>query len=181
VRRGPISTGTATVCAIGIAAVLTIAVAAVLLLPGEGAPAAGPVRPLSALPVEVIAGYGDGGSADAPVIRISGTESAINLTACRVYLIDPKGVLYEVNAAILKNATLGAGQAAYVFHFPVDDRPASGYWITDEPTMVFTAAYHPGVHPFSSDGQWRIVVYDRILMKNRVDQVVLINGPASPA
>lgn len=180
-KRGPISTGTATISAIGMAAVLTLVVAGVLLVPGEGAPDAGPARSLSALPVEVVAGYGDGGSADAPAIRISGGECAINLTACRIYLIDPKGVLYEVNAAILKNATLGAGQAAYVFHFPVDDRPASGYWITDEPGMVFSAAYHPGVHPFSPGGQWRIVVYDQGSMKNRVDQVVLINGPASPA
>jgi hypothetical protein len=47
--------------------------------------------------------------------------------------------------------------------------------------MVFSAAYHPGVHPFSPGGQWRIVVYDQGSMKNRVDQVLLITGPASPA
>jgi hypothetical protein len=181
-KRGPISTGTATISAIGMAAVLTLVVAGVLLVPGEGAPDAGPARSLSALPVEVVAGYGDGGSADAPVLRISGTGSAINLTTCRVYLIDPKGALHEVNAAILKNATLGEGMAAYIFYFPADDRPAaSGYWITDEPGMVFSAAYHPGVHPFSPGGQWRIVVYDQGSMKNRVDQVLLITGPASPA
>jgi len=118
-KRGPISTGTATVCAIGIAAVLTIAVSAVLLLvPGEGAPDTGAAQTLSALPVEVVAGYRDGGSADAPVIRISGTQNAINLTACRVYLIDPKGALYEVETAILRNATLSEGMTAYVFHSP---------------------------------------------------------------
>jgi hypothetical protein len=175
-KRGPISTGTATVCAIGIATVLIIGVSAVLLLvPGEGAPDAGPALTLSALPVEVVAGYGDGGSAEAPVIRISGTQNAINLTTCRIYLIDPKGALYEVETAILRNATLSEGMTAYVFHLPVDDLPtASGYWITDEPEMVFSAAYHPGVHPFSPGGQWRLVVYDPGSMKNRVDQVLQI-------
>ncbi len=85
-----------------------------------------------------------------------------------------------MNAAILRNTTLGVGEAAYIFHFPVDDGAASGYWITDEQEMVFTAARHPGVHPFSPGGQWRIVVYDQSSLKNRIDQVVWINGPVSP-
>ena len=172
-RRGPISTGTATVCAIIIATVLMTVVAAGLLVPGEETGAAGQVL---TLPVEAVTGY-----ADAPAIRISGTESAINLTGCRIYLIDPEGTLRDVETAILENATLGAGQAVYIFHLPRDDRPAaSGYWITDEPDMIFTAACHPGIRPFSPGGQWRIVVYDTNSMKNRIDQVVLINGPASP-
>ena len=176
-RRGPISTGTATVCAIGIAAVLTIAAAAVLLVPGAGAEIPGPAAAFPASSAEVVTGY-----ADTPAIRISGGECAINLTHCRIYLIDPEGTLRGVETAILKNATLGVGQAAYIFNFPVDDRPAaSGYWITDEPDLIFTAAYHPGIHPFSPGGQWRIVVYDRVLMKNRVDQVLLITGPGPPA
>jgi hypothetical protein len=173
VRRGPISTGTATVCAIIIATVLMTVVAAGLLIPGEETGVAG--RTLT-LPVEAVTGY-----ADAPAIRISGTESAINLTRCRIYLIDPEGTLRGVETAILENTTLGAGQTVYIFNFPRDDRPAaSGYWITDEPDMIFTAAYHPGIRPFSPGGQWRIVVYDTNSMKNRIDQVVLINGPASP-
>jgi len=177
VRRGPISTGTATVCAIGIAAVLTIAVAAVLLVPGGGAGIPGLAAAFPASSAEVVTGY-----ADAPAIRISGTESAINLTECRIYLIDPEGTLRGVETAILANATLGVGQAAYIFNFPVDDRPAaSGYWITDEPEMVFTTAYHPGVHPFSPGGDWRVVVYDQTLRKNRVDRVVPVNEPSSPA
>ena len=176
-RRGPISTGTATVCAIGIAAVLTIAVAAVLLVPGGGAGIPGLAAAFPASSAEVVTGY-----ADAPAIRISGTESAINLTECRIYLIDPEGTLRGVETAILANATLGVGQAAYIFNFPVDDRPAaSGYWITDEPEMVFTTAYHPGVHPFSPGGDWRVVVYDQTLRKNRVDRVVPVNEPSSPA
>ncbi len=175
-KRGPISTGTATVCAIIIATVLMTVVAAGLLVPGEGTGAAGPALTLPTLRVEAVTGYGG-----APAICISGRERAINLTECRVYLIDPEGTLRDVDAAILDNATLGDGQAAYIFHLPVDDRPAaSGYWITDEPEMVFTAAYHPGIRPFSPGGQWRVVVYDRVSMKNRIDQVVLINGPASP-
>jgi hypothetical protein len=185
VRRGPISTGTATVCAIIIATVLMTVVAAGLLVPGEETGAAGLLVPgeetgaagqVLTLPVEAVTGY-----ADAPAIRISGTESAINLTGCRIYLIDPEGTLRDVETAILENATLGAGQAVYIFHLPRDDRPAaSGYWITDEPDMIFTAACHPGIRPFSPGGQWRIVVYDTNSMKNRIDQVVLINGPASP-
>ena len=116
-RRGPISTGTATVCAIIIATVLMTVVAAGLMVPGEETGAAGPAL---TLPVEAITGY-----ADAPAIRISGTESAINLTECRTYLIDPEGTLRSVETAILENATLGAGQAVYIFNFPLDDRPAA--------------------------------------------------------
>lgn len=174
-KQGPISTGTATVCAILIATVMTTVVAAALLAPGEGA--AGPARALlpGHPPAETVAGYGD-----VPVIRISARERALDWTDCRVYLTDPDGTLRNVNVAIPDNATFGVGKTVYIFHLPVDDPAASGYWITDVPEMVFTAAYHPGVHPFSPGGQWRIVVYDNTSMKNRVDQIVLINGPASP-
>ena len=167
-RRGPISTGTATICAIIIATVLMTVVAAGLLIPGEENGVAGPAL---TLPVEAVTGY-----ADAPAIRISGTESAINLTGCRIYLIDPEGTLRGVEAAILENATLGVGQSAYIFNFPLDDRPAaSGYWITDEPGMIFTAAYQPGIRPFSPGGQWRIVVYDT----NSVNYPPLTEGACS--
>jgi len=172
--RGPISLETATVCAIGMAALLTIAVSAALLLTTGGeAPDAGPADPIpSVILVEIAAGYGDGGSTDTPVVRITGTQDAINLTASRVYLIDPGGTLHNVETAILRNATLGEGMTAYVFYLPVDGLPAaSGYWITDEPDMVFSTAYHSGVRPFSPGGQWRIVIYDPGLMKNRVDWV----------
>jgi len=169
---GAISTETATVAAIGLAAVLTIAVAAVLLIPGVS----GPARPFSApLPAEIVDGYGG-----VPVIRMAGT--GVDLAACRIYLVDPAGALHEVQTAILTNTTLGEGMAAYIFYLPLDDRPAaSGYWITDEPGLVFTADYHVAVRPFSPGGQWRLVVYDRESMKNRVDQVLPITGPASPA
>jgi hypothetical protein len=172
VKGGPISTGTATVCAIIIAAVMMTVVAGVLLPPGDeaGITVPGP-SPIS--PVEAVAGY-----AGTPVIRITG--DGINLTECRVYLTDPEGVLHNVETAILRNTTLAEGRAAYIFYLSIDDPAASGYWITDEPEMVFTAAYHPGVQPFSPGGEWRVVVYDRNLMKNRIDRAVPINGPSSP-
>ena len=166
--RGPISTGTATVFAVVIAAVMMTAVAAVLLPPGDGA---GLSLPDTASPVEVIAGYN--GTA---VIRVA--MGAANLTECRVYLTDPEGGLHNVETAILTNATPAGGRAAYIFYLPVEGR--SGYWITDEPEMVFTTAYHPGVQAFSPGGDWRVVVYDQLLKKNRVDRVVLISGPSSP-
>ncbi|RXE57226.1 hypothetical protein ABH15_03715 [Methanoculleus taiwanensis] len=171
-KRGSISTGTATISAITIAAVLMTVVAAGLLVPGGETAAADPALPL---PVETVAGY-----AGTPVVRISGTENAINLTNCRIYLIDPEGTLRDVHTAILRNTTLGAGETAYIFRFPVDDEAVSGYWITDEQEMVFTAAYLPAAHPFSPAGRWRIVVYDQSSLKNRIDQVFLINGPVSP-
>ncbi|KAF5043779.1 MAG: hypothetical protein KA818_09670 [Methanoculleus sp.] len=168
---GAISTEAATVAAIGLAAVLTIAVAAALLIPGVSGPARSPSTPLA----EVVDGYN--GTA---VIRISGIT--IDLAACRIYLVDPVGALHDVQTAILTNTTLEEGRAAYIFYLPLDDRPAaSGYWITDEPGLVFTADYHVTVRPFAPGGQWRIVVYDSRSMKNRVDQVLLITGPASPA
>jgi len=172
-RRGPISLETATVCAIGIAALLTIVVSVALLLTTGGeAPDAGPDHTPSVIPVEIVTGYGDSGSTDIPVVRITGSEDAINLTTSRVYLIDPGGELHNVETAILRNTTLSEGVTAYVFHLPVDDLPAaSGYWITDDPDMVFSTTYHSGVRPFSPGGQWRIVVYDPGLMKNRVDRV----------
>ena len=86
-----------------------------------------------------------------------------------------------METAILRNTTLAEGRAAYIFYLPIDDPAASGYWITDEPDMVFTDAYHPGVRPFSPGGEWRIVVYDRFSMKNRIDRVVPVSGPSSPA
>ncbi|MCK9318313.1 MULTISPECIES: hypothetical protein [unclassified Methanoculleus] len=171
-KRGPISTGTATVCAIIIATVMMTVVAGVLLLSGETARITVPgVSPAS--PVEAVASH-----AGTPVIRITG--STINFTECRVYLTDPDGVLHNVETAILGNATLADGRAAYIFCLLTDDPAASGYWITDEPNIVFSAAYHPGVRPFSPDGEWRVVVYDRRSMKNRIDRVVPINGPSSP-
>lgn len=171
-KRGPISTGTATVCAIIIATVMMTVVAATLLVPEEEGgitvPGASP-----ASPVEAIAGY-----AGTPVIRITG--DAVNLTGCRVYLTDPEGVLHNVETAILANTTPAGGRDVYIFHLPVDDPAASGYWITDMPEMVFTADRHPGIHPFSPAGEWRVVVYNQRSMKNRVDRVVPINGPLSP-
>lgn len=172
-KQGPISTGTATVCAIIIAAVMMTVVAGVLLPPGEGTGLTVP-GVSSASPVEVVAGY-----AGTPVIRITG--DGINLTECRVYLTDPAGVLRNVETAILRNTTLAEGRAAYIFYLPIDDPAASGYWLTDEPEMVFTTAHHPGVQLFSPDGEWRVVVYDGNLMKNRIDRVVPVSGPSSPA
>lgn len=173
-KQGPISTGTATVCAIVMAAVMMTVVAGVLLSPGDGAERSS-LGLSSHSPVEAVAGY-----AGTPVIRITG--DGINITECRVYLTDPAGVLHNVETAILRNTTLAEGRAAYIFYFPVDDRPgASGYWITDEPEMVFSDAYLPGVRPFSLDGEWRVVVYDRRSMKNRIDRAVPISGPSSPA
>ncbi len=171
-KWGPISTGTASACAVIIAAVMTTVVAAALLVPGEGtgAPVLSP-----ASPVETVAGY-----AGVPAIRISGTGNPVNLTECRVYLIDPGGTLLDVETAILQNTTLAEGQATYIFHFPVNDSLASGYWITDEPGMVFSTAYHPGIQPFSPGGQWRVVVYDPQSMKNRIDRAFRISGPSSP-
>jgi hypothetical protein len=148
------------------------AVAGVLLPPGEEAGITVPgVSPAS--PVEVVAGY-----AGTPVIRMTG--DGINFTECRVYLTDPGGVLHNVETAILRNTTLAEGKAAYIFYLPIDDPAASGYWITDEPEMVLSAAYHPGVQPFSPGGEWRVVVYDQSLRKNRVDRVVPVSGPSSP-
>ncbi len=169
--RGPISTGTATVFAVVIAAVMMTAVAATLLVPGDGAGITVPGHS-PASPVEVVAGYN--GTA---VIRVA--MDAVNLMECRAYLTDPEGGLHNVETAILTNATPTGGRAAYIFYLPVDGR--SGYWITDEPEMVFTTAYHPGVHPFSPGGDWRVVVYDQTLRKNRVDRVVPVNEPSSPA
>ena len=171
--RGPISLETATVCAIGMVALMTIAVSAALLLTTGGeAPDAGPDHIPSATLVEIVTGYGDGGSADIPVVRITGMQDTINLTTSRIYLIDPGGTLHDVETAILRNTTPGEEMTAYVFYLPVDDMPAaSGYWITDEPEMVFSTAYHTGVHPFYPGGQWRIVIYDPGSMKNRVDRV----------
>ena len=169
--RGAISTGTATVFAVVIATVMMTAVAATLLVPGDGAGITVPGHS-PASPVEVIAGYN--GTA---VIRVA--MGAANLTECRVYLTDPEGGLHNVETAILTNAIPAGGRAAYIFYLPVEGR--SGYWITDEPEMVFTTAYHPGVQAFSPGGDWRVVVYDQTLRENRIDQVVLINGPASPA
>ncbi|MDD3856764.1 MAG: hypothetical protein PHP43_01790 [Methanoculleus sp.] len=169
--RGPISTGTATVFAVVIAAVMMTAVAATLLVPGDGAGITVPGHS-PASPVEVVAGYN--GTA---VIRVA--MDAVNLMECRAYLTDPEGGLHNVETAILTNATPAGGRAAYIFYLPVDGR--SGYWITDEPEMVFTTAYHPGVHPFSPGGDWRVVVYDQTLRKNRVDRVVPVNEPSSPA
>jgi len=173
VKQGPISTGTATVGAIIIAAVMMTVVAGVLLPQGEGTGLTVP-GVSSASPVEAVAGY-----AGTPVIRMTG--DGINLTECRVYLTDPEGILHNVETAILRNATLAEGGAAYIFYLPIDDPAASGYWITDEPDMVFTDAYHPGVRPFSPDGEWRVVVYDRLSMKNRIDRGIPISGPSSPA
>lgn len=164
--RGPISTGTATVFAVVIAAVMMTAVAAVLLPPGDGP---GLSLPDTASPVEVVAGHN--GTA---VIRVA--MGAANLTECRVYLTNPEGGLHNVETAILTDSA--DGQAAYIFCFPAPDR--SGYWITDEPKMVFTTAYHPGVQAFSP-GDWRVVVYDQTLRKNRIDRVVPVNGPSSLA
>ena len=174
-RRGPISTGTATACAIIIATVMMTVVAATLPVPGEGT--AGPARALLSghPPAETVAGHGD-----VQVICIPASESVIDWTDCRVSLIDPEGVLHNVEIAALANTTHAGGQAVYIFHLPVDDPAASGYWITDVPEMVFTADRHPGVRPFSPAGEWRVVAYDHTSMKNRVDRVVLINGPASP-
>ncbi|MDV2480586.1 hypothetical protein F8E02_00900 [Methanoculleus sp. Wushi-C6] len=172
-KQGPISTGTATVCAIVMAAVMMTVVAGVLLSPGDGGEISSLGLP-SHSPVEAVAGYGG-----APVIRI--TASAVNLTECRVYLTGPDGILHNVETAILGNAALDDGRAAYIFYLPIDDPAASGYWITDEPEMVFTANHHPGVRPFSPGGEWRVVVYDRRSMKNRIDRVVPVNGPSSPA
>ena len=133
--RGPISTGTATVFAVVIAAVMMTAVAATLLVPGDGAGITVPGHS-PASPVEVVAGYN--GTA---VIRVA--MDAVNLMECRAYLTDPEGGLHNVETAILTNATPTGGRAAYIFYLPVDGR--SGYWITDEPEMVFTTAYHPGL------------------------------------
>ncbi|MDD4567062.1 MAG: hypothetical protein PHU37_04080 [Methanoculleus chikugoensis] len=169
-KRGSISTGTATIFAVVIAAVMMTAVAAVLLPPGETAGITVPGRS-SASPVEAVAGY-NGTS----VIRIA--ADAVNLTECRVYLTDPGGVLHNVETAVLTNTTPADGRAAYIFYLPVDGR--SGYWITDEPDLVFTDTYHSGIRSFSPGGDWRVVVYDQLLKKNRIDRVVLISGPSSP-
>jgi len=59
---------------------------------------------------------------------------AANLTECRVYLTDPEGMLHNVETAILADSA--GGGAAYIFYLPVEGH--SGYWITDEPEMVFT-------------------------------------------
>lgn len=168
-RRGPISTGTATVLAVVIAAVMTIVVAAALLPSDDRAGIA--ARGLSsASPVEVVAGQNG-----APAIRIA--AGAGDLTGCRVYLTDPGGVLHNVETAVLAD---GADcRAAYIFHLPVEG--CSGYWITDEPDLVFTAARHSGIRPFSPEGEWRVVVYDQLQRKNRVDRVIPISGPSSPA
>jgi hypothetical protein len=175
VKRGPISTGTATACAILIATVMMTVVAATLPVPGEGT--AGPARALLSddPPAETVAAY-DG----VPVIRIPAKESIIDWTGCRVYLTDPDGVLHNVEIAVLANTTPAGGRDVYIFRLPVDDPAASGYWITDVPEMVFTCDRHPGVHPFSPAGEWRVVVYDHTSMQNRVDRVVRINGPGSP-
>ena len=168
-RRGPISTGTATVLAVTIAAVMTIAVAAALLPTGDGPGIAVPGLP-SASPVEVVAGQNE-----TPVIRIA--PGVANLTECRVYLTDPGGMLRNVETAVLSDSADGG--AAYIFYLPAEGH--SGYWITDEPDLVFTAARHSGIRPFSPEGEWRIVVYDQSQRKNRVDRVVPISGPSSPA
>ena len=167
--RGPISTGTATVLAITIAAVMTIAVAAALLPPGDGPGIAVPDLS-SASPVEVVTGHN--GTA---VIRVA--MGAANLTECRVYLTDPGRVLRNVVTAGLSDRADGG--ASYIFYLPAEGH--SGYWITDESDLVFTAARHSGIRPFSPEGEWRVVVYDPSQRKNRVDRVIPISGPSSPA
>ncbi len=169
-KGGAISTVTATLCAVVIATVMMTVVAAILLAPGEGAGLSSPkISP--APPVEVIAGYNG-----TPVIRIAG--DGINFTECRVYLTDPGGVLHNVEIAVLANT---ASADMYIFYLPIKDRSAPGYWITDDPDLVFTSAYHSGIRPFLPDGEWRVVVYDQRSMKNRIDRVVPISGPSSPA
>ncbi|WP_292517312.1 hypothetical protein [Methanoculleus sp.] len=173
-KSGPISTGTATAGAIVLATVLMTVVAAALLVPGGQMEIAGATLSPDTL-VEVVAGH-----SGAPVIRIlSGADETINLTECRIYLIDPRGTLHGVDTAVLENTTLSQGQSAYIFHLNRESRAASGYWITDEPDLVFTDTYHHEIHPFSPGGQWRVVVYDPDSMKNRIDRAVRINGPAS--
>ncbi|MDK2915528.1 MAG: hypothetical protein PWR25_85 [Euryarchaeota archaeon] len=172
-KRGPISTGTATILAVTIAAVMMTAVTAVLLSPGETAGITVPGRS-AASPVEAVAGYNG-----TLVIRVA--ADAGNLTECRVYLTDPRGVLHNVNTAVFANRTPGDGRPAYIFYLPIEDPAASGYWITDEPDLVFTDAHHSGIRPFSPGGDWRVVVYDQAQRKNRVDRVVPISGPSSPA
>ena len=140
---------------------------AVLLPPGDGP---GITLPDTTSPVEVVAGHN--GTA---VIRVA--MGAANLTECRVYLTDPEGGLHNVETAIF--ADRADGRAAYIFYLPVEGH--SGYWITDEPEMVFTTVYHPGVQAFSPGGDWRVVVYDQALRKNRIDRVLPVNEPSSPA
>jgi len=175
VKGGAISNEMATICAVTIATVMMTVVAAILLAQGEGAGLSLP-KTSSATQVEAVAGY-----AGVPVLRISDTANPIDLSKCRIYLTDPDGIFRTVEVAVLENTNLSDGQAAYIFYLPTDDQTASGYWITDVPDLVFTDTYHPGVRPFSPGGDWRLVVYDPGLMKNRIDRVVPISGPSSPA
>ena len=131
------------------------AVAAVLLPPGETAGIT--VRALLRLPVEAVAGY-NGTS----VIRIA--ADAVNLTECRVYspTREECSIMWRPQSSRTRPPRRPPHTSSTSRRRPLrllDHRRA--------PTLVFTDTYHSGIRSFSPGGDWRVVVYDQLLKKNR--------------
>jgi hypothetical protein len=112
---------------------------------------------------DVIMGTGASGVPDTPVIRIHYLEGpALPLNGTEVRLTSPEGVSFGVMAAILHDRTIEAGDVWYLFHYDHSDPFTTGYWITDEPDLVFSTLYQDRcvAEPFSPPGRWKLEISD---------------------
>lgn len=94
------------------------------------------------------------GGGGASVIKVTGPcGDACNPANATIYLIDPGGGYHGVGKGVMEPAS---GGVWYIFHYPLSDADAPGYWITDDPDMVFTKKYIEDVEPFDPGGIWMV-------------------------